>query len=235
MDKEYCGMRTSNVKQSSRGGRSRKGTVQKPKKAHSRRSCYGTNDVSLKNTESCRRSRDNYRCVVKQKTPGDDMKADRRRAKSRAKHAARRSKIALSGGRYNLTGGENATVYMNVHENKLNITSQDMLMAEDVRQNNLLNDLNYFIQSVVKMNKGGSNDELKFFENITSIKAEALEQPFNGYQFKLLIDSNVDLSSENIQKLMFQLAEETCLLGQKVYVVDDKRYLVLNDKNVTEV
>jgi hypothetical protein len=100
MDTEYCGMRTSNVKQSSRGGRSRKGNAQKPKKAHSRRTCYGTNDVSLRNTESCRRSRDNYRCVVKQKTPGKDLLADRSRAKSRAKHAARRSstKVNLAGG-----------------------------------------------------------------------------------------------------------------------------------------
>jgi len=230
-------MKTSNVKQSSRGGRSRKGTLQKPKRAHSRRSCYGTNDSALSNTAKCRRSSDSKRCVVKTKTAYYDAEADRRRAKSRAKHAARRSKIALKGGKYNLTGGENLTVYMNVHENKLNISSQDMLMAENVRQNNLLNDLNNFIQSVVEMNKSdsGHNAELKFFENITSIKAEALDQPFNGYEFKLLIDSNVDLSSENIHKLMFQLAEETCRLGQKVYVVDDKTYLVSNDKNVTDV
>jgi hypothetical protein len=99
MDKEYCGLRTSNVKASSRGGRSRKGNAQKPKKAHSRRSCYGTSDASLSNTENCRRSSDTKRCVVKTKTPHYDAKADARRAKSRANNAAKRSrKAGLAGG-----------------------------------------------------------------------------------------------------------------------------------------
>ena len=94
MDMEYCGLRTSNVKASSRGGRSRKGNAQKPKKAHSRRSCYGTSDASLSNTENCRRSSDTKRCVIKTKTPHYDAKADARRAKSRAKNAAKRSRKA---------------------------------------------------------------------------------------------------------------------------------------------
>jgi hypothetical protein len=94
MDKEYCGLRTSVVKASSRAGRSRKGTSQKPKKAHSRRSCYGTGDASLSNTANCRHSSDTNRCVVRGKTADDDLKADARRAKSRSKNATRRSKRA---------------------------------------------------------------------------------------------------------------------------------------------
>jgi len=96
MDKEYCGLRTSNVKASSRGGRSRKGNPQKPKKAHSRRSCYGTNDASLSNTEMCRRSSDSKRCVRRSSSSHYDAKADERRAKSRAKNAAKRGKLSAS-------------------------------------------------------------------------------------------------------------------------------------------
>lgn len=64
---EYCGLKQINVKESSRGGHSRKGNLQKPKKAHSRRSCYKTSDLSQK-SEECMVS-DNKRCVLLKKNP----------------------------------------------------------------------------------------------------------------------------------------------------------------------
>ena len=82
MDKEYCGYRNLNVRESTKSGRSRKGNPQKPKKAHSRRSCFGTGDASLSNTTNCRKSSDTKRCVVKTE---DDAQADQRRALVRSR------------------------------------------------------------------------------------------------------------------------------------------------------
>ena len=92
---EYCGFRTSQVKASSRGGRSRKGNEQKPKKAHSRRSCYKTADAGLNDAVNCRIS-DNNRCVVMAK---NNAKADARRSRSRSRSAARRAARRQAGGR----------------------------------------------------------------------------------------------------------------------------------------
>jgi hypothetical protein len=88
MDKEYCGYRNLNVRESTKSGRSRKGNAQKPKKAHSRRSCFGTGDVSLNNTSNCRKSSDTKRCVVKS---DDDVKSDQRRALVRSRTGVNRT------------------------------------------------------------------------------------------------------------------------------------------------
>ena len=230
MDKEYCGLRTSNVKASSRGGRSRKGNAQKPKKAHSRRSCYGTSDASLSNTENCRRSSDTKRCVIKTKTPHYDAKADARRAKSRAKNAANRSrKAGLAGGRYRLRGGANNTVFMNAKEYKNGNSMENMLNASYLLENNHLNDFNEYLQSLLEMYKSFSADnaEYKFFEKITSMKVEPLIEPFstgdNDYHLKLLIETSADISN-NISKLMWVLADEPFILGDKGWSVDDTKY-----------
>ena len=88
MDKEYCGYRNLNVRESTKSGRSRKGNAQKPKKAHSRRSCFGTGDASLNNTTNCRKSSDTKRCVVKS---DDDVKSDQRRALVRSRTGVNRT------------------------------------------------------------------------------------------------------------------------------------------------
>jgi len=88
MDKEYCGYRNLNVRESTKSGRSRKGNAQKPKKAHSRRSCFGTGDASLNNTSNCRKSSDTKRCVVKS---DDDVKSDQRRALVRSRTGVNRT------------------------------------------------------------------------------------------------------------------------------------------------
>ena len=239
MDMEYCGLRTSNVKASSRGGRSRKGNAQKPKKAHSRRSCYGTSDASLSNTENCRRSSDTKRCVIKTKTPHYDAKADARRAKSRAKNAAKRSRKAgdyellpnpgLEGGRYRLRGGATNTVFMNVKEYKNGNSIENMLDAKYLLDNNLLEVFNKDLTIALEMYqaKSENNAEYKFFEKITSMKVEPLMEPFstgqNDYHLKLLIETSADLS-DNISKLMWILADEPFMLGDKGWSFDDTKY-----------
>ena len=85
--KEFCAIRTTQVKASSRGGRSRKGTEQKAKKAHSRTSCYATADSSLQSDE-CVHSLATHRCV---KVSKNMDKAEARRAKSRSRSAAQRA------------------------------------------------------------------------------------------------------------------------------------------------
>ena len=85
--KEYCAVRTTEVKASSRGGHSRKGAEQKPKKAHSRTSCYATGDASL-NSDQCVHSAATNRCV---KVSKNMDKAEARRARSRSRSAAQRA------------------------------------------------------------------------------------------------------------------------------------------------
>jgi len=59
---DYCGLKSINVRASSRGGRSRKGNPQKAKKAHSRRKCYKTSDAS-QNSAECTLGQ-SKRCVL---------------------------------------------------------------------------------------------------------------------------------------------------------------------------
>lgn len=69
---EYCGLKQVNVRESSHGGISRKGNPQKPKKAHSRRSCYKTSDLSQK-SEECMVN-DNKRCILRKNIPTKSQK-----------------------------------------------------------------------------------------------------------------------------------------------------------------
>lgn len=85
--KEYCAVRTTEVKASSRGGVSRKGTAQKAKTAHSRTSCYATADASL-NSDQCVHSAATNRCV---KVSKNMETAEARRARSRSRSAASRA------------------------------------------------------------------------------------------------------------------------------------------------
>lgn len=85
--KEYCAVRTTEVKASSRGGVSRKGTAQKAKTAHSRTSCYATSDASL-NSDQCVHSAATNRCV---KVSKNMEKAEARRSRSRSRSAATRA------------------------------------------------------------------------------------------------------------------------------------------------
>ena len=84
---EYCGFRTSNVKASSKPGRSRRGNETKPRSSHSRRGCYKTSDAGLNDVEHCRVS-DTDRCVVQSK---NNTRADELRAVARSRSSSRRA------------------------------------------------------------------------------------------------------------------------------------------------
>ena len=81
---EYCGIRSVQVRQATKPGRSRKGNPTKPKRSHSRRVCKGTS-ISSENSIQCVRSPSTKRCVVAKK---NNEKAELRRAKNRSRRAA---------------------------------------------------------------------------------------------------------------------------------------------------
>jgi hypothetical protein len=84
---EYCGIKTSNVRASTRSGRSKTGKETKPRRSHSRRRCYKTDDKSL-NTSECMIGTSS-RCVIRGKNP---EVLERRRSMNRSKYV-RRSRV----------------------------------------------------------------------------------------------------------------------------------------------
>ena len=108
--KEYCAVRRTEVKESSRGGVSRNGKAQKPRRAHSRTSCYGTDNASLQSDE-CVKSVSTHRCVKNDK---DFEAAERRRSRSRERAAAKRAARKVS--RREQAGGNPHKEYCALHE-----------------------------------------------------------------------------------------------------------------------
>ena len=110
--KEYCAVRTTEVKESSRGGVSRNGKPQKARRAHSRTSCYGTDDASLQ-SEECVHSESTHRCVRNHK---DFEAAERRRSRSRERAAAKRAARKVSKRDREQAGGNPHKEYCALHE-----------------------------------------------------------------------------------------------------------------------
>jgi len=81
---EYCGIKTSNVKGSTKTRRSKSGNLTKPRRSHSRRRCYKTDDKSL-NTSECMVGISS-RCVIRGNNP---ELLERRRSKNRTMYLIR--------------------------------------------------------------------------------------------------------------------------------------------------
>lgn len=81
---EYCGIKTSNIKASTKSSRSKTGKEMKPRRSHSRRRCYKTGDKSL-NTSECMIGRSN-RCVIRGNNP---VLLERKRSHNRAMYLNR--------------------------------------------------------------------------------------------------------------------------------------------------
>ena len=64
---EYCGIKTSNIKASTKSSRSKTGKEIKSRRSHSRRRCYKTDDKSL-NTSECMIGKSS-RCVIRGNNP----------------------------------------------------------------------------------------------------------------------------------------------------------------------
>jgi hypothetical protein len=125
--KEYCAVRKTEVKESSRGGVSRNGKAQKPRRAHSRTSCYGTNEASLQSDE-CVQSESTHRCVRNHK---DLEAAERRRSRSRERAAAKRAARKVS--RREQAGGNPHKEYCALHEVEVK-ASKDGLRKSHTRR-----------------------------------------------------------------------------------------------------
>ena len=81
---EYCGIKTSNIKASTKSSRSKTGKEIKPRRSHSRRRCYKTDDKSL-NTSECMVGKSS-RCVIRGNNP---QLLEKRRSQNRNMYVIR--------------------------------------------------------------------------------------------------------------------------------------------------
>jgi hypothetical protein len=81
---EYCGIKTSNIKASTKSSRSKTGKEMKPRRSHSRRRCYKTDDKSL-NTTECMVGKSS-RCVIRGNNP---QLLEKRRSQNRNMYVIR--------------------------------------------------------------------------------------------------------------------------------------------------